>query len=140
MANPFAKIIVPIDLSQRSIDALERAAQLAADAADLRVVHVLPELDPASPGAIWGDIKDEDRVAHAEKVVRERLPERLRGVRLELRIGSAVKEIVDYAAAESATLIVMGSQGRTGLARALLGSIAENVVRRAPCSVLVVRE
>lgn len=139
-SSSFAKVVVPMDLSEHSLAALEQAAVLAATPAALRIVHVLPELDPASPGAIWGDIKDEDRRAHAEKAFREGLPEAFRTTPVEVRIGGAVHEIVTYAEEEAASLVVLGSHGRTGLSRVLLGSIAENVVRRAPCSVLVVRK
>jgi hypothetical protein len=46
-------VVVPIDFSDDSFAALDTAAELAADKADLRVIHVLPELEPAEPGVIW---------------------------------------------------------------------------------------
>ena len=55
------------------------------------------------------------------------------------RAGSAWPEVVDYAKEESADLVVVGSHGRTGLRRVFLGSVAENVVRHAPCSVITVK-
>jgi universal stress protein A len=63
------------------------------------------------------------------------------GVRtkLFLRHGPATDIIVAFAVAKKADLIVMGSQGRTGLSRLLIGSVAERVVRHAFCPVLVVR-
>jgi nucleotide-binding universal stress UspA family protein len=69
-----------------------------------------------------------------------------RGVRLETRVlttvvtGRPADSITDYAQAERFDLIVMGTHGRTGLSHALLGSVAERVVRKAPCPVLTVRE
>jgi len=55
------------------------------------------------------------------------------------KVGPAAQTIVDLAASASAELVVVGTRGRTGLARLTLGSTAEAVLRSAPCSVLVVR-
>jgi nucleotide-binding universal stress UspA family protein len=69
-----------------------------------------------------------------------------RGVRLETTVlttvvtGKPATSITDYAQTERFDLIVMGTHGRTGLSHALLGSVAERVVRKAPCPVLTVRE
>ncbi|HJT35858.1 MAG TPA: universal stress protein [Pirellulales bacterium] len=62
-------------------------------------------------------------------------------VRVEHRLvlGTPPEEIIRVAAEIHADLIVMGTHGRTGLSRALMGSVAEEVVRKAPCSVLVVK-
>ena len=57
-----------------------------------------------------------------------------------MRIGKPDTEIMRYAAERDIDLIVMGTHGRTGLAHALMGSVAERVVRRAPCPVLTVRQ
>ena len=58
--------------------------------------------------------------------------------RVVVRVGLPWEEIVRLAAEEHADMIVMGTQGRTGLDRLLLGSVAERVIRRAPCPVLTV--
>jgi nucleotide-binding universal stress UspA family protein len=55
-------------------------------------------------------------------------------------IGMPASAIVDYAAATGTSLVVMGTHGRTGLAHLLMGSVAEHVVRTAPCPVLTVRQ
>jgi len=62
-------------------------------------------------------------------------------VRMERRLeqGDATTEILRVAREESADLIVMGTHGRTGLGRLLMGSVAEQVMRRAPCPVLTVK-
>ena len=60
-------------------------------------------------------------------------------MRVTLRTGAAYDEIVALATDERADLVVLGTQGRSGLPRALLGSVAERVVRLAPCPVLTVR-
>lgn len=58
----------------------------------------------------------------------------------ELRSGDAATEIINAARAAAAGLIVIGTHGRTGLSRLVLGSVARNVLHHAPCSVLIVRE
>ncbi len=60
-------------------------------------------------------------------------------VRHVLLEGSPAEEIIRYATEQAVDLIVMGTHGRTGLERLLMGSVAEQVVRGAPCSVLVVK-
>lgn len=57
----------------------------------------------------------------------------------EVRVGVDYREIIDYATKHDIDLIVMATHGRTGLAHVLLGSVAEKVVRKAPCPVLTVK-
>jgi nucleotide-binding universal stress UspA family protein len=57
-----------------------------------------------------------------------------------MKEGHAAKTIVRYAEENDVDHIVMGSTGRSGISRVLLGSVAESVTRRAPCSVVIVRE
>ena len=56
-----------------------------------------------------------------------------------IRTGAAFVEIIDYARSESMDLIIIGTHGRTGLEHILIGSVAERVIRKAPCPVLTVR-
>jgi nucleotide-binding universal stress UspA family protein len=81
----------------------------------------------------------------AEKAARRELAELIAGVKAEnVRIRSDVihgrvyKAILQYAALQKADLIVMGTHGRTGLEYAFFGSVAERVIRGAPCPVLIV--
>ncbi len=62
-----------------------------------------------------------------------------RAVQTIVRTGAPAAEIVRFAAERKADLVVVGTRGRTGLERAVLGSVAEAVVRHAPCAVLVAR-
>ena len=54
--------------------------------------------------------------------------------------GGPIREIVDFAERENVDLIVMGSHGRTGISRLLMGSVAEGVARRVPCPVMIVKQ
>lgn len=100
------------------------------------------DLSAFFPERALGDVEDTEL---ADDEVRKTLAERARAeLGLELteifiERGSAYAEIVRRAEAWRADTIVMGSHGRTGLARAVLGSVAERVVQHAPCSVLIAR-
>lgn len=137
-------ILVPVDFSERSRAALDYAITLAQDlGGSLNVLHVLDPLLAAGrlDSARLRQLKTSSR-AEAAKQLRALSRELvLAGVRTELflRNGPATEIIVAFAVAKQADLIIMGSQGRTGLRRLLIGSVAERVVRHASCPVLVVR-
>lgn len=136
----FKRILVPVDFSDQSLNALRTARMLAGDdASRLCVLHVAEPLH-----VDWhADTSAIQREAH--KVVREVLAKFVRAEFGEaapkalFRPGNPVDVILKQAATMKADLIVLGTQGRTGLPRALIGSVAERVVRHAPCPVLVVR-
>jgi nucleotide-binding universal stress UspA family protein len=111
----------------------------------VRVLSVVLWIYPAIPeGALLADFQQavQQLVSEAEALVR-RVAESLErsGLRAEgtVRRGDPGREIVTEAEEFWADLIVVGSRGRTGLERWLLGSVAEYVVRHAPCSVEMVR-
>lgn len=137
-------ILVPVDFSKRSRIALNYAITLAKDfGGSLVVLHVLDPLLAAGrlESARLRQLKSSAR-REAEEQLQALRPELLQsGVRTELflRNGPATDIIVAFAVARKADLIIMGSQGRTGLRRLLIGSVAERVVRHAHCPVLVVR-
>ncbi len=129
------RILFPSDFSPSSLRALPYAEEMARRFdAELLVLFVdfAPTIyDPSSE-----DVPSSKRaLEQAAEVLRGRRV-RARGV---YRRGAAAEEIVRAVAAEGADLIVMGTHGRTGLAHALMGSVAESVVRRAACPVLMVR-
>jgi nucleotide-binding universal stress UspA family protein len=141
------RILVPTDLSEASGRALESAKALADRfGASLHVLTVIPEpfvlpnpgpwYVPSSPGYLEGLRRDAD--AHLQALVTSAEREKFR-VELPAVFGEAAAAIVDYATRASIDMIVMGTHGRGGLAHAMLGSVAEKVVRTAPCPVLTVR-
>jgi nucleotide-binding universal stress UspA family protein len=119
------QILFPTDYSDISRVAGRTAAQLARHFdARLHVVHVVPPVTYPGPGeALSTAIADLG--PHVDVVT-------------AIVNGRPAREIVDYTAQHDIDLVVMGTHGRTGVSRALLGSVAEAVVRRAPCPVLTV--
>jgi nucleotide-binding universal stress UspA family protein len=138
-------ILVPTDLSDGAEEALDYACELARKfGAKIHLLNVIgipalgvPELGIALTSTVMDSIVRDNRSAL------ERLVESKRGQApfgdLLLRTGDA-RDVINHTATElGADLIVMGTHGRRGVARALLGSVTETVVRTAPCPVLTVR-
>ena len=144
----YSRILVPTDFSPTSDAALEHARALArAFSAELRLVHVFE--DPLLAGAVAAEayVPEAPGVRTAlMKEAQERLTHRLRpedrealSASGEIITGSPASAITEHAARIGASLIVMGTHGRGGMAHLLLGSVAERVVRTAACPVLTVR-
>jgi nucleotide-binding universal stress UspA family protein len=141
-------ILAPTDFSETSKLALKHAVALAEKfGATLHLLHVLP--DPhAQAWSIeaagvpvdqlqrrWG----EEAKARLDEALTAAEREALHAV-AETRVGHPFLEIIRYAKAHNADLIVIGTHGRGAIEHMLLGSVAEKVVRKAPCAVLTVRE
>jgi nucleotide-binding universal stress UspA family protein len=133
-------ILHPTDFSESSEQALRAARGLARSrGARLVLLHVVePETIPAEL------IGADPRLEEARREIEERAARLGReepGLVVEGRVsqGPAVGEVLALAAETRCDLIVMGSHGRTGLARALMGSVAESVARGARCPVLIVK-
>jgi nucleotide-binding universal stress UspA family protein len=137
---PLRTILHPTDFSERSAQAFQVACALARDA-DARVValHVFPPVVfnfGAGPSVTTLE-QERDRLWDQLLRLQPLYP----GVGVEHRLeeGGPAEEILRVAAALPCDLIVMGTHGRTGLGRVLMGSVAEDVLRRAPCPVVTVR-
>jgi universal stress protein A len=138
--TPFERILVPVDFSDQSLAALRRAVLIAGgDVSKLCVLHVAEPLHMdwrADTAAIRSE---------AHRILRQVLAKFVNaefgdaGPKTRFIPGKPVDAIVKHAATMKADLIVLGTQGRTGLPHAQIGSVAERVVRHAPCPVLVVR-
>jgi nucleotide-binding universal stress UspA family protein len=145
----FNQILVPTDFSPPSEAALEYARILAAKfGSSLRILHVIDDPTASSDFVADGFAPSTEDIRTA---LLEQARTRLDGVMNQVDrtryhahadavLGMPAAAIVDYAAATHASLIVMGTHGRTGLAHLLMGSVAEQVVRTAPCPVLTVRQ
>lgn len=143
--KPFKKILVPVDFSACSAEALRVAADMSQryDAA-ISIVHcyepmtyMVPEGHVFYTAAQMESLFSEfaKALASAKKDAEAAGAKRVDTQQLE---GIAASEIVEFARKGGFDLIVMGTHGRTGLKHALLGSVAEKVLRRAPCPVLTV--
>jgi universal stress protein A len=135
-------ILVPIDFSERTEHALDYACMLAEKlGATVHLVHAigaaLPELSVALTEEMLETLR-RDATAGLEKLAEPRRP-RVAFGQLLIHPGDPRDAILEAAESLRPDLIVIGSHGRRGVSRALLGSVAEDVVRRAPCPVLVVR-
>ena len=142
----YRRILIPVDFSECSQEALAQACDLARRFdAELHLVHVVepfPTVTVAS-AEFYGDyhnyVKQQIDAARGQLSA---LPPPELGPKPVVRAilqGRPDQEIVSYAADHGTDLIVLGTHGRTGVNRWLIGSVSERVVRHAPCAVLVVR-
>ena len=138
----YERILVPTDGSPEVDAVLDHAAGLAATHdADLHVLYVINTAGYAGlpgDGAVGGlsammNEQGETALDRAAERVGDRLTERV------LVEGTPSEEIIDYAEEADCDLVVMGTHGRGGIDRLLLGSVAERVVRTSPVPVLTVR-
>lgn len=141
-------ILVATDFSPAAGAGLDKAAELARDVgAKVTVCHVL-DPSPLAPYATRGDSNAQIEMGQdVERAIHDALTEivhtRFAGIekaKTALIISAnAAEGICHYAEKEKVDLIVLSTHGRTGLAHLLIGSVAERVVRHAPCPVLTVR-
>ncbi len=137
---PKQTIVVPVDFSGESENAIQTALEMADDPANVHLVHVLFPLDSVSPGVVWGDITDEKREQSVLDYFDSFLKDRnISGVTLSVQFGNPGLEIAEYAEKTGADLIVVPSHGFQGVKRVMLGSVAERIIRHASCPVLVLR-
>ncbi len=139
----FRRILIAVDGSPLSAHAADVGIELARSlGSNLALIHVV---DPAPYVASESGIPATDIIAVAEQNGSRLLAEYRARATLQappmefVRVGTPAAEIVDAATEWHADLIVIGSHGRGGVSRLLLGSVAEGVMRHAPCPVLVVR-
>jgi universal stress protein A len=140
------RILFPTDFSEYNEAALRYASTLAAESkAHLYIVHVdeLADLQPTLGEAAYYYAQTNDSATR--RAIRERLEQvvpAIAGVSYEHHclIGSPATEILRFAEQQEVDLIVMASHGRTGISRLLMGSVAEAVLRRAKCPVLIVKQ
>jgi nucleotide-binding universal stress UspA family protein len=139
------QILVPIDFSRTSIEALRQAEIFAEKfGASLMLLHVVEKAPFMSDMRNVPLAMSEDEVAEKAKVdltllAKRELKEKTTH-QINVRVGKAYHEINEAAKELRADLIVISTHGYTGLKHTLLGSTTERVVRHAPCPVLVVRK
>jgi universal stress protein A len=140
----FKTILVATDFSDASTLALEYARVLASRfGAGIRVLHVVE-----TPLPLGSEFYVPEVMTVAERAVHEAQQQLARTMAQvsgddvigQVLVGNAARKIVEYATDHDIDLIVMGTHGRAALAHLFMGSVAERVVRTAPCPVLTVRE
>lgn len=142
--KPFKHILVPTDFGPSSVHAVELAVSLAgALDAELTLLHVWEVPTSLYSGLV---LNTTEMIASIERAAADNLDEALHALRQRLpkakstlQMGAPWREIVDAALSKNADLIVMGTHGRQGLSHALLGSVAEKVVRLSTVPVLTAR-
>jgi nucleotide-binding universal stress UspA family protein len=140
MVYPYRSILVPIEFDDPSLIVLAMARQIADKRATLHLFHVVPKL----PAFGEPDISPIEHTSEDEKalaMLKEIANRHLGGVKHEIHLARAAprslaKAVVGLATQVDADLIVLKTHGRKGLSHLILGSVAEEVVRTAPCPVL----
>lgn len=142
------KMLFPTDFSDLSRHSLKYVQSFCeAYRAEVHVLHVVDEAYQywmaLGPNSLPIGPSPEEMISGAkselQKLAGEELSNLQSGVVTEVLLGRPFIEIVRYARDKAIDLIILGTHGRSGLAQALLGSVAEKVVRKAPCPVLTVR-
>lgn len=142
--KPFTHVLVPTDFSDSSASALDLAADLVRPGgAGITLLHVIEV-----PAGYTGEITVTDFARDLDRHAAEALDQAVARIQHRVKVPVVAKSRVGYPGAQilaalehdpTVDLVVMGSHGRTGIKRALLGSVAEKVVRHAQCPVLVAR-
>ena len=141
-------ILAPTDFSETSLMALNHAKALAERfGASLHLLHILPDPHAQAWSIEAAGVPVDQMQERWGQEAKRRLDESLteeerRSFRAvtETRVGHPFVEIIRYAKAHGVDLIVLATHGRGAVEHMLLGSVAEKVVRKAPCPVLTVRE
>jgi nucleotide-binding universal stress UspA family protein len=136
----YKNIILAYDGSKFSNKALKEAISIAKTSGGnlliLSVVDITDEFESEAPGLT--DKITERLLKLAQKALEKAVAAGVKA-KVEVHVGDAYEMIVDVAKKKKADVIVMGSHGRTGLTRLLMGSVTSRVIGHAPCAVLVVK-
>ena len=144
--SEWSRICCALDFSDTSRLAMAEAAEMARRCgAQLTLLHVRPPPAQVSSADLLVSARALEELASVDlardlavwRTEAERIA--TTGVKTALLVGDPAAEILRYARAHGVDLLVIGTHGRTGLRRLVLGSVAEHVVRQAPCPVMVVR-
>jgi universal stress protein A len=139
------RILVPTDFSAHAEAAFRYALELGRTFQ--ASVHLLSVVEDPVTAGMWSAELYTPEIAGLQVNLAQDTELRLRAsvpadagmVTTEVRMGNAAKQILEAAEAQGVDLIVMGTRGRTGIAHVVMGSVAEKIVRLAPCAVLTLR-
>ncbi len=134
------EIVAPVDLEEHTEKVVEYASFMAEElSANLTLIHVvelLREIGDMVLGQSTIDEYNRKRLVHAKDLM-VKYSSTNPNCTGEVRIGEVVEEIVTFAEKKEANLIIIGTHGSKGIEKFLLGSVAERVVKNAPCPTLV---
>lgn len=137
---PKKNVVVPVDFSEQSLEAIQTALELVAAPAHVHVVHVVVPLTTITVGEAWAVEDVESRMSASRDYLATYLQQHsVAGVTSQVREGDPGLQIAEYAQSIKADLVVMPSHGRHGVQRLLLGSVAERVLRHVECPILILR-
>jgi nucleotide-binding universal stress UspA family protein len=137
---PKSNVVVPVDFSVQSLEAIQTALELAQSPANVHVVHVVIPLTTITVGEAWAVEDVGSRLSAARDYLAGYLKQHeIGGITSAVREGDPGLQIAEYAQSIKADLVVMPSHGRHGVQRLLLGSVTERVLRHVECPILVLR-
>tara|TARA_R110002049_G_scaffold50370_3_gene143127 strand:- start:169783 stop:170214 length:432 start_codon:yes stop_codon:yes gene_type:complete len=135
------RIVVPVDFSDLSYEAVDKALEIVDKDGAVEIIHVLSILPAMEVGNLYGTITDESRIECAKNSIRKKLSDaKYAATTIHVVVGDSGHEITNFAEKCDADLIIMPSHGYGFVKHVLLGSVAERVVRFAHCPVLVLRK
>jgi len=136
----YKNIVLAYDSSKFSNKALQEAISIAKSSGGslliLSIVDITDEFESEAPGLT--DKMTQKLLKLAQKALEKAVAAEVKA-KVEVHVGDAYEMIVDIAKKKKADIIVMGSHGRTGLTRLLMGSVTSRVIGHSPCAVLVVK-
>ena len=134
------QIVLPIDYSRGSAEVAEFVASVADEAQSIHALHVVPDLNTPYGGYIEG-LLDDGLIDNAKEHLHKWLHEHPAiQASAQIRIGDPGYAIANFLRETAADAVVLASHGRTGLTRFMLGSVAERVLRHAPCDALIMKK
>lgn len=134
-------IVVPTDMSDFSLRALDVAIQIAESREKICVIHVMAVIEPIEPESAWVTVDEPARREVTHKELGRFLESHDYGdIKYEVLVGNAGTEITERAREIKAGLIIIPSHGRGPIKRLLLGSTTDRVVHLAHCPVLVLKD
>jgi nucleotide-binding universal stress UspA family protein len=150
MIQNVKKILAPIDFSEISMEAMRGAMELAKDVgAEVHLVHIVAPHHVFIPLPLATNAEQSRELAR-EAAMLEQAEEELKRIKKDefgdskkvvtfAEVGHPAQKLVEYAKRNEIDLIMLATHGRTGAEHLVIGSVAEKLVRYAPCSVLVYR-
>jgi nucleotide-binding universal stress UspA family protein len=131
-------VLLPFDFSTAATEAIATARSMVARSEQLYVLHVIRPLETSSPAFLLGELDLDELRMRADAELAEVLESvNVSEAQRRVHVGEPADQILEVAEEIDAALIVIPSRGKVGLRRWMIGSVAERVVRRARCPVLV---